>query len=309
MQRTDAVKIVLVTLVAGLWAAGILPMSPPLAKGQNLEPIPERVEEHPTITYPAQAVPLRLKVMSYNIHHGVGTDGNHDLERIARVIKSIDPHLVALQEVDCNTRRTNRVDQTEELARLTNMEAVFGYNIPYQGGEYGNAVLSRLPIVSHKNSPLPTFYEGEQRGLLQVEILLPDRPHPLLVLATHLDYRPNSRERIAAALQINHLITQRGPGPALLIGDINDELHSRTMVELDKEWQPTNTGTVATFPVEEPFKQIDFVLCRPEDAWNVTGTMVLEEKVASDHRPIVAFLELQPPEKPVLQPESSATQP
>ncbi len=108
----------------------------------------------------------RLRVVSYNIHHGVGVDGRVDLERIARVILSVDADLVALQEVDCNTKRTNLVDQPARLASLTKMQVVFGDNIPYQGGRYGNAVLSRLPIVRHENHALPSFYEGEQRGVL-----------------------------------------------------------------------------------------------------------------------------------------------
>jgi endonuclease/exonuclease/phosphatase family metal-dependent hydrolase len=83
---------------------------------------------------------------------------------------------VALQEVDCNPKRTSGVDRPAELARLTKMQVVFGDNIPYQGGRYGNAVLSRLSIVRHENHPLPSFHEGEQRGVLEVAVLKLHRP-------------------------------------------------------------------------------------------------------------------------------------
>jgi len=108
----------------------------------------------------------RLRVLSYNIHHGEGVDHKLDLQRIAGVIKSVNPDLVALQEVDKGTQRANRVDQPVELARLTGMKVVFGGNIRYEGGDYGNAVLSRLPIKRHKNHLLPLFDDGElpQRG-------------------------------------------------------------------------------------------------------------------------------------------------
>src|SRR5690606_4366306 len=101
------------------------------------------------------AEPLRLRVLSYNIHHAEGVDGKLDLERIAEVIRAAKPDLVALQEVDRNARRTGSVDQPAELARLTEMQVVFGSNIELQGGHYGNAVLSRFPIASERNHLLP----------------------------------------------------------------------------------------------------------------------------------------------------------
>ena len=73
--------------------------------------------------------PLTLRILSYNIHHGQGTDGIFDLERLARVISSVEPDLVALQEVDRATTRSGGVDQAAELARLTGMEAAFGKTI------------------------------------------------------------------------------------------------------------------------------------------------------------------------------------
>src|SRR5215213_773903 len=86
------------------------------------------------------AKPKPLRVLSYNIHHGEGTDGKVDLERIAKVITVAAPDLVAVQEVDRKTRRTNGVDQAAELGRLTRMHVEFGKAIDYQGGAYGLAV-------------------------------------------------------------------------------------------------------------------------------------------------------------------------
>ncbi len=86
-----------------------------------------------------------IRVLSYNIRHGEGMDGQVDLARIAAVIRSARPDLVSLQEVDVGTERTNRIDQVATLARLTGMAPIFVGNITYQGGDYGNAILSAYP--------------------------------------------------------------------------------------------------------------------------------------------------------------------
>lgn len=91
-----------------------------------------------------------IRVLSYNIHHGAGIDGKLDLERIAGVIKSASPDIVSLQEVDNQTKRSKGVDQAKELARLTNMKFVYGASMSFQGGKYGNTVLTTLPIKASK---------------------------------------------------------------------------------------------------------------------------------------------------------------
>jgi len=238
--------------------------------------------------------PALLRVLSYNIHHGEGVDGKLDLERIARVILSVEPDLVALQEVDCNTKRTEFVDQPAELARLTNMAVIFGDNIPYQGGRYGNAVLSRFPVIGSENHPLQSFYDGEQRGVLEVEVELPNNLPSLLLFATHLDYRANSPERIVSARQINALIASRGGRPALLVGDLNADPWSCAMREFSKQWKRSNRRVLPTYPADMPCKQIDYVMFHPANRWRVIETRVLRETIASDHRPILAVLGMCP---------------
>src|SRR3989440_7000576 len=85
-----------------------------------------------------------LRVMTYNIQHGAGTDQKLNLPRIAEVINREHPDLVGLQEVDRFVERTGRVDEIAELARETRMEYAFAYNLHYQGGQYGVALLSRF---------------------------------------------------------------------------------------------------------------------------------------------------------------------
>lgn len=238
--------------------------------------------------------PTRLRVLSYNIHHGAGVDRKLDLPRIADVVKSVKPDLVALQEVDNSTQRTNRVDQPAELARLTDMKVVFGANIRFQGGDYGNAVLSRLPINRHKNQLLPLFDDGEQRGVLEVEVEMPNEGGTLLFLATHLDHRAGDRERLASAKVINALVATSTSQLAVLAGDLNDLPDSKTLREFGTMWARANERVLPTVPVNQPTKQIDFILFRPTERWRVIEVRVLDEAVASDHRAIFAVLEVLP---------------
>jgi endonuclease/exonuclease/phosphatase family metal-dependent hydrolase len=237
----------------------------------------------------AQAEPLR--VLCYNIHHGEGTDGKLDLERIASVVRSENPDVAALQEVDQNARRTGKVDQPAELARLTGMRVVFGKNIDFEGGGYGNAVLSKLSIKSHKNYLLPTFDNFEQRGVLVVEFEAPQAKAPLFLFATHLDHRPDNRERLASARKINELLADYADAPMLLAGDLNDTLESSVLEIFRGKWTQANEEERPTVPVAEPRRQIDFILLRPTSRWKVIEFRVLDEAVASDHRAILAVLD------------------
>ena len=231
----------------------------------------------------------RIRVLTYNIHHGAGIDGRLDLERIADVIWRVRPDLVALQEVDRGAERTQMVDQPGELAKLTGLHVVFGANIPLQGGEYGNAVLSRWPIKSHRNVLLPNVDDGEQRGVLVTEIGPPGLG-TISFLATHLDHRPDARERLASATAINDL-AGRLKSPAILAGDLNDTPTSKVLQRFERGWQNASRRPQPTVPVGEPKRQIDFVLVRPLNRWRVCETRVLDEPTASDHRPVLSVLE------------------
>src|SRR5688500_20391535 len=87
-----------------------------------------------------------LRVMTYNIHVGVGMDKKLDLQRIADVINRERPDLVGLQEVDRNVKRTEGKDEIDELTAMTRMHFAFAPNLDYQGGKYGAAILPRHPI-------------------------------------------------------------------------------------------------------------------------------------------------------------------
>lgn len=247
----------------------------------------------PTLPDATAAEPFQLRVLSYNIHHCEGVDRKLDVQRIADVIRSVQPDIVALQEVDQNVKRSQSVDQPAQLAELTGMQVVFGANIPLQGGHYGNAILSRFAITTHKNHLLPNIDNSEQRGVIEAMIEAPAPLGPIVFLATHLDYRVDESERLASAKVINDLIAKHGDAAAILAGDMNATPDSETMRLLSSVWKIANDDPRLTIPVDQPTKQIDFILFAPPAKWRAIETRVLDEAVASDHRAIFSILQWQ----------------
>jgi endonuclease/exonuclease/phosphatase family metal-dependent hydrolase len=242
-------------------------------------------------------LPAEIRVVTYNIHHGEGTDRKFDLERIAKRLMAEKPDIIALQEVDQKTRRASGVDQPAELARLTGMKAYYGRNIDFEGGGYGTAVLTSLPVASAEQVKLKSYYvptkdNSEQRGVQVLTIGEANKPE-LLFLGTHLDYRPPDDERMNSAVTINELIKKHADTPAIIAGDLNAMPDSRPIKEFEKEWKIAgDDASILTFPADHPVRRIDYVMYRPEGKWEVDEVRVLDEPVASDHRPVLTVLRL-----------------
>jgi endonuclease/exonuclease/phosphatase family metal-dependent hydrolase len=235
--------------------------------------------------------PVTLRVLCYNIHHGEGTDGKVDLPRLAKVIAAAKPDLVALQEVDNKTRRTGGVDQTAELARLTGLTGKFGKAIDYEGGEYGQAVLSRFPIDDLKVHLLPGTPDRERRIAAQARVTVGGRE--VSFVTTHLHHQ-NAAFREQQAAELNALFGG-ADRPVILAGDLNANPDSKPLEILAGKWANATAGpALFTFPAGKPAKQIDYVLYRPADRFKTVEAKVIEEPVASDHRPVLAVLELVP---------------
>jgi endonuclease/exonuclease/phosphatase family metal-dependent hydrolase len=249
--------------------------------------------------------------MSYNIHHGEGLDGKVDLLRIAELIKREGAEIVALQEVDKGVERTARRDLPGELAALTGMTCVFSNNYHYQGGEYGNAVLTRFPVVRWTNRHYKMLRPGEQRGILHLVLNVHGRE--VVFMNTHIDYRPEDSERWSNVAEIEEIVKAnpltpslspsdgervsagrvRGGSspPIILCGDFNDTPESRVCRRLsetfDDTWTLVGHGDGFTIPAANPRKRIDYIWISkdkslaPRKAW-------VPQSDASDHLPVVA---------------------
>ncbi len=231
-----------------------------------------------------------LRVLAYNIHHGEGMDSVLDLHRIAALIREVDPDLVAVQEVDSVTTRTGGVDQAAELGRLTEMEPRYGRFMPYQGGAYGMALLSRWPISQAVNVRLP---EGaEPRSAMSVVVISPKSGRALRFVGIHF-YR-TADERMAQAEALDRALAG-GDTATILAGDFNSTPGSAVMARLSDSWSVVGKGEDHfTFPSYGPDREIDFVLFRPADAFEVISQRLIDEPVASDHRPVVVDLAWKP---------------
>lgn len=227
-----------------------------------------------------------LRILSYNIKHGQGMDGKVDLKRTAAVIAQEKPDLVALQEVDVNCTRSGKIDIASELGKLLGMEARFSKSIDLQGGEYGVAVLSKLPILKATRHPLPGG--GEPRTALEVQVDAGPFGKVVSFVSIHNDWSTKEVrvEQVGALIEALEKVEH----PVILAGDFNGESNDPSLKLLAAEpWRILDKKGAKTCPADQPKSEIDFFVLRGFGPLEIEHT-VIEEKVASDHRPIFAIL-------------------
>ena len=232
-----------------------------------------------------------LRVMTYNIHVGVGMDKKLDLQRIADVINREKPDLVGLQEVDRGVKRTEGKDEIAELAALTRMEYAFAPNLDFQGGKYGVAILSRFPIKNTVHRMFENKREAERRGMLLVEVAVDGKP--LAFVTTHLDYQFEDGRVFETEQLLSFLADVKGP--LIVVADMNDVpsggAYQLMRTKFDDAWVTSRAeGDGFSYPADKPVKRIDHIFYRQ----NVRAKKArVVETLASDHVPVVAELELQ----------------
>lgn len=239
----------------------------------------------------------QLRILCYNIHYGQGTDGVYDIARLAEVINKTKPDLVALQEMDVHVKRSGRVHQLQELAKLTNMHARFGPTQHYEGGLFGNAVLSRFPILNVVIQPLPYTESTPEkttypRATVAVTVKAPNGK-PLRIVSTHFQHNM-PEDRVAEAKAVNALFTFKDETiPTILAGDMNAKPEDEPVQILLEKWtNAIDKDATPTVPATAPKSRIDYIFYRPASAFKVIETKVIPESIASDHRPVFAILEI-----------------
>lgn len=247
---------------------------------------------------PAGPSPVRLTVLSFNIHTGIGADGALDLSRTASAIRGTGADVVALQEVDVHwDARSDFRDQARDLAGMLGMRVFFApiYDLdPLTPGaprrQYGVAVLSRFPVLHTENHEItrlstqdPDPVPKPAPGFAEAVVLV--RGVPVHVYSTHLDYRADPAVR---ALQVADTlrIMAGDRGPQVLLGDFNAEHEAAELAPL---WTVLTDATPAgdTYPAEAPTKRIDFVTV---SAGVGVRSATVPDTLASDHRPVLAEL-------------------
>lgn len=244
-----------------------------------------------------------LRVMTYNIYGARATSPANaaDLDAIAEVIRRQNPDFVTLNEVDVFTNRTGKdVHQARDLAEKLGMEWHFSKAIDRDGGEYGDAVLSKYPILEKRSYRLPCAAEqpGEDRSLCVIRVQIDGKD--LYVASTHLDHLSGDASRLVQATEIRRIRDTELEGDLILCGDLNAIPSSNVIATMTSFL--TNTGPIDqyTFPSDDPSCKIDYIMYAPIEHFGVQNCQVVsrgDQQVggvdASDHRPVIADIRFQ----------------
>ncbi|GAA4214244.1 endonuclease/exonuclease/phosphatase family protein [Actinocatenispora rupis] len=238
-----------------------------------------------------------LRVLTFNIRHGAGTDDVLDLARTAEAVAAADADVTGLQEVDRHfDARSRYVDQPAWLGRRLGQRDLFGADLDLDPPsadtprrQYGSALLSRLPVLAHGYHALPSG-RRERFGLLWATVEFAGTP--VTVATTHLDpWQPEVR--LAQATAVRDLLAAH-PEPTVLLGDLNARPGTPEIAVLaagrTDVWVAAGTGDGHTFDSTGPYERIDYVLV--DAAWRVVSADVPATGTVSDHLPVRATLRL-----------------
>jgi endonuclease/exonuclease/phosphatase family metal-dependent hydrolase len=275
---------------------------------------------------------LRLRVITYNIHRAIGVDRRFRPERIAKILAHYRADLVLLQEVDEGAPRSRELDLARELAGVLGFPYVaVGHNVTLKKGRYGNATLSRFPILRERNidltideSPagaatLSTFSRRRQevmtaagggfslirRGCQHTTIAVGSAgaERPVEAFNLHLGLSARERERQVGLLVNSEEFRRVGPEvPVFVAGDFNDwrSLLRPIFTEVfgfrcatDRRG-PRVDRAIRTYPSFSPQGGLDRIYYRgPLDLAAVRACRLQASRVASDHLPVIAEFEVR----------------
>jgi endonuclease/exonuclease/phosphatase family metal-dependent hydrolase len=233
--------------------------------------------------------PRRLRLASYNIHQCVGGDGRRDPGRVADVLRELGADVIGLQEVDARPGLATDSVQMEYLAHALGLRAISGPTIHRHDGHYGNALLTRRPVLDVRHIDL-TVYRREPRGAIDVDLDVDGAVVRFIV--THLGLLPG--ERRAQVRRLMDVLGDRHRQLVILCGDINEWF----AVGRPLRWLHGRLGrspTLATFPAAFPVFALDRIWVRPHNAVVRVGVhATATARAASDHLPLAAEIEIGP---------------
>ena len=241
-----------------------------------------------------------MRLVSWNIHGGLGRDGRRDLGRIAALLEDMRCDVAALQEVGDTDRprpETELSDPASWLGRRLGWFVAYGPNLVLRGQPYGNAVLSRFPI-SHAHNYDLSVPSREPRGCLRADLSLPDGKS-LHLFDLHLGLSGGERRRQASMLLSADLLRDTAlTAPLVVCGDFNLwsplpgpilrllRTHLRDAAVEARSRRPT-------YPSSWPLLRLDRAYV--DDGVQVLSCGVVNDprtRMASDHLPL--WVELEP---------------
>ncbi len=237
-----------------------------------------------------------FRVMSYNIHSGIGMDGKVDYDRMANVIAEAGADLTAVQEVAVDHPKAPGTDPLRVMGEKLNRKWVFGKSFsagtPERKYDYGLGVLGIWEMKKMEVIPLPSLENVEPRIALIVRV---SAPVPFYFICTHLSFGMTpafDRIRLEQINAIHRRVKEIGYSPVVLAGDFNATPESSCIQSLKDDWTQVDS-TELTYPSVIPSIKIDYIAFSPKNAFSCRSFRVAEETLASDHRPVVAELTLK----------------
>ena len=224
-----------------------------------------------------------LKLMSYNIRNAKGMDNVRNVQRIVNVINNEAPDVVAVQELDSMTTRSNQTFVLAEVAERTQMHASYAPAIDFQGGKYGIGILSKDKPLDIQTYPLPG--REEKRMLMVAEF------KDYFFACTHLSLTEEDR---LTSLKIIKNSVKSNQKPFFLAGDLNDTPNSKFIQALQEDFLILTNTKKPTYPAPEPKETIDYIAAWKGNTDNFANlsAQVVEEPLASDHRPLTVQLRM-----------------
>jgi endonuclease/exonuclease/phosphatase family metal-dependent hydrolase len=218
----------------------------------------------------------KLTILTYNVHLCVGVDSKTDYQRVADVINRINPQVVALQELDSATQRSDGYVTLNELATRTNMYPVYGPYFEYEGGKYGIGILSKEKPVKWQSIPIPGRRENR---LLIVEL------EDYILCCTHLSGIQDAKLK---SVEILNDLLEESSKPVFFAGDLNSVPGSEVINNIEARWIMLNNPSLPTFPSNNPQKCIDYIFALKDNSYTfkINHNIVEKEPVASDHCPV-----------------------
>jgi endonuclease/exonuclease/phosphatase family metal-dependent hydrolase len=237
--------------------------------------------------------------MTFNIHHGEGTDKEVDLDRTAEVIEKSGADIVGLNEVDkCFSKRSDYKDQVAWLAHRLSFQYAFCPAITLksnkypEGRQYGNALLSRYPIEKNRNHLFRVAgYHTENRSLLETTVLLGKQR--LKIYVTHLSLNPFLHKK-----QTDFILNtaKRDACPMVILGDFNVRPGSKRWAKFTQSfvdiWEKAGDGNGYTHPSSRPRLRIDYIFMNLHMRI-IDVNVVTAIPECSDHLPLLATLSLK----------------
>ncbi len=246
---------------------------------------------------------MLLRVMTYNIHRAIGVDRRFRPERIVAILRHYSPDLVMLQEVDEGAPRSRELNLAKELAVEAGYEHyALGHNVSLKKGRYGNATLSRFPILRERNIELSIAESWIRRGCQHTTLDLDGNGRRLEAFNLHLGLSAKERvKQIELLRQSAELAGVEYSTPVLVAGDFNDwrsllfPVFTNGMgFSCATERKRGPYPVIPTYPSFSPQGGLDRIYHRgPLRLMSAHSCRLQVARVASDHLPVLVEFQVE----------------